>query len=93
MADVSLDLVGAQGSILVEGRFAEAEVFTRALAALRAKAQVFVSNAHDDVPFGALRLIHPDLRPRSALTPVRPLPLSLDGYRAAWRAAVAGDGR
>ena len=93
MADVSLDLVGAQGSILVEGRFAEAEVFTRALAALRAKAQVFVSNAHDDVPFGALRLIHPDLRPRSALTPVRPLTLSLDGYRAAWRAAVAGDGR
>lgn len=89
MADVCLDLIGTQDRILVEGRFAEAEVFVRALAALRGAAQVFVSNAHDDVPFGALRLVHPALAPKSPLRPVAPLDLSLEAYREHWRAALA----
>jgi sugar (pentulose or hexulose) kinase len=92
MVSETLDLVGAKGLILVEGRFAEAEAFIRALATLRGDAEVFVSNAHNDVPFGALRLINPQLRPGSPLTRVVPLPYGLDAYRAAWRARVNGMG-
>ncbi len=89
MADVALDLIGARDRILVEGRFAEAEVFVRALASLRKDAQVYVSNAHNDVPFGALRLVFPDLAPKSALRRVAPLDLSLDLYQALWRRRVS----
>ena len=85
LSDTCLDLIGTQDRILVEGRFAEAEVFVRALASLRAPAKVFVSNAHDDVPFGALRLVFPDLAPRSPLKAVEPLADPIDAYRAAWR--------
>ena len=35
LADVALDLIGGRETILIEGRFAEADVFTRALASLR----------------------------------------------------------
>ena len=37
VADTSLDLIGSRERLLVEGRFAEAEVFVRALAALAAR--------------------------------------------------------
>lgn len=88
VADASLDLIGACDRILVEGRFAEAEVFVRALAALRPGDAVYRANAHNDVSFGALRLLAPALRPAGALEPVRPLAGDLDGYRASWRAAI-----
>ena len=57
MADTALELVGGGQRILVEGRFAEAQVFVRALASLRPDDQVYVSNAEHDVSYGALRLI------------------------------------
>ena len=85
VADVSLDLVGATGPILIEGRFAEAEVIVRALAALRPRDTVYVSNAHTDVSYGALRLIHPGLKPSSALVRVEPLATDLGAYREQWR--------
>lgn len=88
VADVSLDLIGTTERILVEGRFAEAEVFVRALAALRPGTAVYTANAHNDVSFGALRLINPDLKPNGALNRVLPLDGNLNDYRAAWRAAV-----
>ena len=91
MADVLLEEIGSKDRLLVEGRFAEAEVFIRALASLRPDMRVYVSNAHDDVPYGALRLIDPELKPRSALTPVPPLDVSLESYRASWRAALKGE--
>jgi len=90
VADVCLDLVGSCERLLVEGRFAEAEIFIHGLATLRPDQKVYISNAHDDVPYGALRLIHPHLKPASALTPVRPLDISLDGYRARWRELMEG---
>ena len=90
MADACLDLVGSRERLLVEGRFAEAEIFIRGLATLRPNQKVYVSNAHDDVPYGALRLIHPHLQPASALTPVQPLDIALDGYRARWRQRIEG---
>ncbi|MBU1378513.1 MAG: carbohydrate kinase [Alphaproteobacteria bacterium] len=88
MADVALDLIGSRERLLVEGRFAEAQVFVRALATLRPDQAVYVSNAQDDVPYGALRLLNPSLPPPSPLVAVAPLPFSLDDYRRGWRAAV-----
>jgi sugar (pentulose or hexulose) kinase len=84
MTNVSLDLIGAKRSILVEGRFADAEVFVRALASLRPDDAVYTANAHNDVSFGALRLIAPDLAPPTTLTRVRPLDIDLAAYRARW---------
>ncbi|GGD55854.1 FGGY-family carbohydrate kinase [Aurantiacibacter arachoides] len=84
VADVSLDLIGSRENLLVEGRFAEAQVFVRALAALRPQTRVFTANAHTDVSFGALRLIDPDLRPDGDLVEVVPLADHLNAYKAAW---------
>lgn len=89
VADTSLDLIGSKERLLIEGRFAEAEVFVRALAALRPDTQVFVANAHNDVSFGALRLINPLLKASGGLRQVQPLDGDLAGYRAKWRDAVA----
>jgi sugar (pentulose or hexulose) kinase len=85
MADASLDLIGSRDRLLIEGRFAEAVIFIRALAALRPQQQVFISNAHDDVPYGALRLVYPALPPASPLTAVQPLDLDFSDYARAWR--------
>lgn len=84
MVDTSLDLIGSRDRLLIEGRFAEAEVFIRALAALRPHQKVYVSNAHNDVAYGALRLICPDLETPSELTPVLPLEIDLKSYAAEW---------
>ncbi len=85
MADASLDLIGSKERILVEGRFAEAEVFVRALAALRPETTVYTATAHNDVSFGALRLIDSSLRPQGALKVVAPFDGDLESYRTRWR--------
>jgi len=84
VADTSLDLVGATGKLLIEGRFAASEVFTRALAALRPGTKVFTVGGEADVSFGALRLLDPDLAPQDKLDPVEPLADDLFAYRAEW---------
>jgi len=86
VADASLDLIGAKDRLLVEGRFAEAQVFVRALAALRPGTRVYTANVHNDVSFGALRLIDPALAPEGGLTEISPLATDLTAYRQAWRA-------
>lgn len=88
VADCSLDLIGSSDRLLVEGRFAEAEVFVRALAALRPDTQVYTANAHNDVSFGALRLIDPSLKPQGELSRVAPLAADLNRYRARWHAEM-----
>ncbi|MDE2437014.1 MAG: carbohydrate kinase [Sphingomonadales bacterium] len=88
LADCSLDLIGSGERLLVEGRFAEAEVFVRALAALRPETAVYTANAHNDVSFGALRLIDPGLRPQGELVRVAPLEQDLTAYKARWAALV-----
>ena len=88
MADVSLELIGSRDRILVEGRFAESEVFVRALAALRRQDTVFIGHAHTDVAFGALRLVHPSLAPPAPLTRVEPLAEDLSDYRSLWHRQV-----
>lgn len=88
IADRSLDLIGAHAALLVEGRFAEAEVFVRALARLRPNDSIYVSNAHNDVAFGALRLIDPSLTAKDSLRRVEPLAIDLSRYKSAWHAAI-----
>lgn len=89
VADVCLDLIGAHNFILVEGRFAEAEVITRALARLRPDDRVYTSHAHSDVSFGALRLLIPDLAPNGECKRVVALENRLDAYRREWRRLAA----
>lgn len=90
VTDAALDLIGSRDRLLVEGRFAEAEVFVRALAALRPDTAVYVANAHNDVAFGALRLIDPALEPAGELRRVEPIAGDLTAYRRAWHAALEG---
>ena len=89
MADACLNLVGAQQRILVEGRFAEAQVFVRALASLRPNDVIYVSNAEHDVSYGALRLIDQNLPPLSGLVRVEPLEVDISAYAAQWRRDAA----
>ncbi len=86
MSDAALELIGSRARLVIEGRFAEASVFTRALATLRSQEKVFVSPTHQDVTYGALRLIYPHLPPTSELTAVAPLDIDLRACAAQWRA-------
>jgi sugar (pentulose or hexulose) kinase len=88
VADTALNLIGSKDRLLIEGRFAEAEVFVRALASLRPDTAVYVANAHNDVSFGALRLVDSSLAPRGNLTLVQPLDADLETYRSRWHAEV-----
>lgn len=88
VADAALGLIGSRERLLIEGRFAEAEVFVRALAALRPDMAIYTANAHNDVSFGALRLIDPALKPVGELVRVVPLEQDLTAYRARWTAQI-----
>jgi sugar (pentulose or hexulose) kinase len=85
VTETSLSLIGTTRSLLVEGRFAQADVFVRALASLRPDRKVYTAPTQNDVSFGALRLINPDLRPSRGLNPVPPLDQDITGYAARWR--------
>lgn len=85
VADAALTLIGAAQRILVEGRFAEAELLVRAVASLRPNDAIYVSNAQNDVSFGALRLLNPQLQPPCALMRVQPLDIPILAYRDQWR--------
>lgn len=85
MADVLLGLIDSRERLLVEGRFAEVEVFVRALASLRPGQAVYVANSATDVSFGALQLLDGSLRPPGSLRRVDPLDCDLGGLRNTWR--------
>lgn len=84
VSNTSLDLIGAKNVIVIEGRFARAQVFIRALAALRPNDKIFTSHAEHDVSFGALLLINPELKPDKGLTLVEPLDMDLLAYQKVW---------
>ena len=88
VAETSLSLIGTTDVLLIEGRFAEAQVFVRAVASLRPDLTIYTANAHNDVSFGALRLVRPELKPQGALTRVMPLEVDLRGYATQWRATL-----
>ena len=75
-----LDLVGAEGPIVVEGRFADDPVYPAALAALRLGTEVYACPTGDAVAIGAARLVWPALPPSAPLR--RIYPASLDSAAA-----------
>jgi hypothetical protein len=85
VANVSLDLIGDKETLVIEGRFADDPVFTGALATLRRHQRVYLSDASNSLPYGALRLIDPTLPSQAVLRRVEPLGCDLAGYAAAWR--------
>ena len=85
VTDASLDLIGTRERLLIEGRFAEGQVFVRALAALRPDLGVYVGKAHNDVSYGALRMIDAALPTAEPLELVEPLDVDLAPYRDRWR--------
>jgi sugar (pentulose or hexulose) kinase len=90
MCDVGLDLIGANGPVLIDGRFGRCHPFTRALASLRQHARVFIGGEESDVSFGALRVARPHLRPNIELKEVSPLAQDLNAYRSMWRDRISG---
>ncbi|MCE2891986.1 MAG: hypothetical protein LW848_12820, partial [Hyphomonadaceae bacterium] len=84
VSDVMLDLINSQRTILIEGRFANCEVYVRALASLRPQAQIYVSPTAMDASFGALCLVQGDLMPPQELLSVSPLEIDLFSYRSQW---------
>lgn len=91
VTDASLDLVGTSERLVIEGRFANCDLFVRALASLRPGTDVFAAGEENDVSFGALRLINPHLTPAGQLKAVEPLGFDLTFYRAIWRVEAERD--
>lgn len=88
VANTSLDLIGSKKNILVEGRFAKAEVFIRALASLRPNDTIYAANETNDVSFGALRLINPELMCKDELKRITPLDIDIKNYVELWQEKV-----
>ncbi len=84
VADASLDLIAAEGPIVIEGRFAADPVFPAALAALRPEQPVRRLLGSDGVALGAARLWAPDLAPREQAERVTPLPADVRAYANHW---------
>jgi hypothetical protein len=61
----------------------------RALANLRPQDRIYVSNAENDVSYGAPRRLEPDLAPASVLARVEPLEVTLTDYRESWAREMA----
>jgi sugar (pentulose or hexulose) kinase len=91
MADTALDLIGSRDTLLIEGRFAQSEIFTRALATLRLDTAVYTSGAEADVSFGALRLVDPSIKPAGKLVRVSSLAQNLSTYKAEWHHRIEGN--
>jgi len=89
VADVSLDLLGSGGPIVVEGPFADNPLFGALLAAFRPTQLVSLSHDRAGTVGGALALVASEQAFSPRLTRCSPL-LSpqLAPYRRAWRARV-----
>lgn len=90
MTNASLDLIGTRDAIVVEGRFADDMTFMRALAALRPNCTIYAARSEDGLALGALRLVNPEVRPRTPLTAVAPFECDLGAYAKHWRELAEG---
>lgn len=89
--DEVLQLLGTRERVLIEGRFARADVLVRALATLRPELEIYIARYHSDVSYGALRLLHPHVVPPEGLLRVAPLDVNLEHFRHysnQWQRAV-----
>lgn len=90
MADCSLALIGAKGRCIIEGRFGSDPVFTQALASLRPGDSIFVSNALDNLAYGALGLVDGAVPAASEMTKVDRLDFDIAEYAERWRELAQG---
>jgi sugar (pentulose or hexulose) kinase len=88
LADVCLDLIGSNDTLLIDGRFSAAPVFAQALANLRPATKVLLGSDDNGVAHGALRLANIKSNDSAALQQVDPLAVDLSAYRARWREAA-----
>ena len=91
MTAVDLDLLEAEGDVIVDGSFADNRLFIGLLAALRPNQRILASRAKDGTALGAALLWGWPRQVRLDLEPV--VPLALDGlgdYALAWRREVVG---
>jgi L-fuculokinase len=89
VADVSLDLLGSCGPIVVEGPFADNPLFGTLLAAFRPTQLVSLSHDRAGTVGGALALVAPEDAAWPRLTPCASvLSPRLGSYHRAWRAQV-----
>ncbi len=91
MTDLMLDLIKARGAVLVEGPFAQNEVYIAALAALRPASPVLPSHETNGTSLGAAMLVDPDA-PVDMPVAVAPPALDLAPYRARWRTLAGAMG-
>lgn len=85
MTNISLELIGSRQRVLIEGRFADFDLYTSALATLRPDLEIYVGAASEGVALGALRLLDPSLQPATALRRIPALDINLHAYHAQWR--------
>lgn len=85
MTDTILSLLESRCSLLVEGRFADDELLVRALARLRPDQSVLTASGTDELAFGALRLVAPNLDAPTELSSVEPLDIDLRVFAENWR--------
>jgi sugar (pentulose or hexulose) kinase len=88
MSDAMIELIGARRNLLIEGRFAGAVLFVRALATLRPDLKVYTALSNTDVAQGALKLVCPGETLKNLLHEVAPLDVDLAAYRTSWRACA-----
>ena len=85
-----LDLVGAEGTVIVEGPFASNEHFLTMLAAATERAVIAGQRAGTGTSLGAALLAGQSCRVQSADPPdVLPVPAAFRHYAAMWRARAA----
>lgn len=95
MTDLSLDLIGSQNTIVIDGGLVKTGLYASILAALRPDQPVHVSANPEGSAFGAAALVFdaagksPFVNDCVEATPVT-LP-GLDDYRRAWRALIEDD--
>ncbi|MBN8605660.1 MAG: carbohydrate kinase [Caulobacterales bacterium] len=89
MTNTGLDRIGASGALLIEGRFARCDVFTRALAALRPSDRICLSPEESDVSMGALTLACGRGPGDHALSHAAPFEGALAAYHSRWMEKIS----
>ncbi|MFZ5742989.1 MAG: FGGY-family carbohydrate kinase [Pseudomonadota bacterium] len=89
VSERALELVTAERLLVIDGPFANVDLFGSALARLRPDLEIVVANAENDVALGALRCIDPHYPIDQVLRPLLPLDADLTAYRQRWRCAIA----
>lgn len=89
MADYELDLLGAEGDVIIEGAWLKNPLLCDLLAQLRPQQNIFISTDDTGTVSGAAQLAFGMSSPEPQLAPVTTTELNgLAAYRDLWRAAL-----